>query len=229
MFIKYLALFRKKMDKLKLNVTGLRNDLNKFTEQNNKTAQQQKLMGNRIDKIEKQLQSISNLNGDPNFIISELNERMKRESEVVIYNVPESKKPAGLDRRNDNIEQVAALITEDLSNKIPDIKVRRLGKPVQGKTRPVLLYTPSPATAREVIKINPAGDTGIKFKPSLTHAQQQHLNMLRTELNELIKGGDNKRTIKYINGVPKIVDKPAFQTPREKNKEILLQWRYNLR
>lgn len=175
-------------------------------------------MDKRINKIEQQLESVNNLNCDPNIIISELNERKKREYEVVIFNVPESNKPAGLDRSSDDTEQVTASIPADILNKIPDIKPRRLGKPIQGKTRPILLYTPSPAIAREILKINPDGDTGIKFKPSQTQKQQQHLNTLRAELNELNKDGDSK-TIKYINGVPKIIDKPAFQAPKKKKKK----------
>ncbi|CAG5096684.1 Protein of unknown function [Cotesia congregata] len=204
MFIKYITPFKEKIDKLEDSVIGLHADLKKFTEQNNKLTQQQKSLEKKITDIEKQLVSVKSGSADQNEIISELNERKKRESEVIIINVLESKKPPGVDRRQEDVEIIKTLIPPDISNLLPDIKLRRLGKPTQGKTRPVLLYTPSSKVARAIIKSKPATETNIKFKFSLTQAQQQHLSTLRAELDELAENEDINETIKYINGVPKI-------------------------
>lgn len=219
MFIKYITPFKEKVDKLEDSVLGLHADINKFTEQNNKLSQQQKTLEKKINNIEKQLLSVKNCSPDHNVIISELNERKKRESEVIIVNVPESNKPAGVDRRQEDVEIIKTLIPPDLSNLLPDINLRRLGKPTHGKIRPVLLYTPSSKVARAIIKSKPATGTNIKFKFSLTQAQQQHLNTLRAELDELVKDGDTNKTIRYINGVPKIINKPNFRAPKEKYKD----------
>lgn len=207
------------MEMLELNVSEIRADINKLTETSDKYAGHQKSLDKRISNIESQIASTKNFKLDPDSIISELNERKKRESEVVILNVPESRKPVGTDRRQDDIEVVTKLIPNDLSDTIPDIKLRRLGKPAQGKNRSVLLYTPSPASARAILKSKPAGDTNIKFKASLTPAQQQHLTKLRSELDELIENGATNKTIKYINGIPMIVDTQTFRAPKGKYKE----------
>lgn len=219
-FEKYLSPFKEKIEKIEKNVTGIRADLNKFAEQNKNLTHQQKIFDKRITDIENKLTTINKYPDDPNSVIAEINERKKRESQVIILNIPESKKPVGVDRRQDDIDSVTAIIPEELSDIVPDIKLRRLGKPAQDKTRPVLLYAPTVAAARTILRSRPANNPDIRFKPSLTQAQQLHLRTLRTELDDLTQGGDNKKTIKYVNGVPKIVDKQNFRPSRSKNKEI---------
>lgn len=208
-FVKHLAPFKHKMDNLAQSVTGIRAELSKLAEINKNYAQQQKSLERRISNIENQIISVKELNIDPNRLIEELNERKKRESEVVILNVPESNKPVGTDRRQDDIELVTKIIPTRLATSMPDIKLRRLGKPTNGKTRPLLLYTPTPAVAKAILKAKPNKDmnNNIKFKASLTHTQQHHLNVLRLELEELTNNGETNKTIKYINGVPKIINK----------------------
>lgn len=210
---------KRKSKILKRNVTGICADLNKFAEQNKNLTHQQKKFDKRITDIENKLAIINKFPDDPNSVIAETNGRKKRESQAIILNIAESKKPVGVDRRQNDIDSVTAIIPEELSDIVPDIKLRRLGKPAQGKTRPVLLYAPTVTAARTILRSRPANNPDIRFKPSLTQAQQLHLGTLRTELVDLTQSGDNNKTIKYVNGVPKIVDKQNFRPSRNKNKE----------
>ena len=127
--------------------------------------------------VENKLTSLKYFPDDPNSVISEINERDKRESKVVILNVPESVKPVDADRRQDDIDKIAA-----------------------------------------ILKSQPADNSDIKFKPSLTQAQQLHLNAVRAELDQITQSGITNKTIKYINGIPRIVNKPNFRPSKEKNK-----------
>lgn len=203
------------IEKIEKSVTGIRADPNKYSEQNKCLAQQQKKFDKRIADIDNKVTSFDKLPDDPNSVIFEINEGAKRESQVVILNVRESKKLVGVDRRQDGIDSVAAIIPQELSN----MKLRRLGKPAQGKTRPVLLYAPSVTAARTILKSKRTNNYDIRFKPSLTQAQQLHLSTLRSKLDHLTQNGNNNRTIKYINGVPRIVDKQNFRPARNKNKK----------
>ncbi|KAH0561055.1 hypothetical protein KQX54_011906 [Cotesia glomerata] len=117
--------------------------------------------------------------------------------DVVILNVPESTKPVADDRHQDDIASVTALIPQELSDIISNIKLRPLGKPAQGRTCPVLLYTPSATAARTILKCRPTHNPDIRFKPSLTKAQQLHLSTLRSGLDDLTKIGDTNCNVTF--------------------------------
>lgn len=218
-FKKYLAPFKEKMERIESSVAGIRSDLNKFAEQNKTLAQQHKQLDKRVGDVENKLASLSECSIDSNNIIAEINERKKRETEVIVLNVPESTKPVGDDRRHDDHAKIAAVIPPEFKEIVPSLKLRRLGRPTAGKTRPLLINTSSATDARTLLKIKPISETNISFKPNLTKDQQNHLKTLRTELETLTVNGDNNKTIKYINGIPRIIDKNNFRTPKEKPKE----------
>lgn len=211
LFKQYLEPFAQRMKSLETNIAGIRSELNKIADQNKASTKQ---LEKRISVVENKIKSGFDIAVSPDSIMSEIAERQKSESKVIVLNVPESKKSTGTDRLQDDREKLATLILQELSHALPKIKIRRLGKPAEGKTRPLLLDTPSPEEARMLLKAKPADGSSSIFKHYLTHAQQRQLNSLRAELRELENSGDQSKTIKFINGVPKIVDK-RFRLPKE--------------
>lgn len=155
----------------------------------------------------------------PDSIIQELNERKRRESNVIALGLPESNKAAGPDRLEDDKKSLLAVLSVELSAKVPEFKIRRLGQQQSGRTRPMLIETRSAVDAREIFKLNQRNDSTVTFKPDLTPRQQQHLNNLRTELDILIKNGDTGKSIKYIRGIPQIVNKNFRQINKEDKTE----------
>lgn len=179
----------------------------------------------RVNDIESKLanydKNLPNINGTTTEdIIAEATERKKRTKNVIAYNVSESKKQMGLERLRDDNELIAKILPQESVDILPNIKLRRIGRPVDGKTRPLLINTPSETDARKLIitKSVCMGNDVIFFKPDLTRTQQIHMKNLRNELNVLNKDGQTDRIIKYINGIPRIVKLSTFRLNKETQK-----------
>lgn len=218
LFRKHLAPFAKRMETIESNVAGIRSELNKLADNTKVTAKQFTQLSKRISAVEDKVNSGGVLSATPDSIISEIYERRKCETKVIVLNVPESDKPAGTDRLLDDRVKLSTIIPQEISNSLPNMKLRRLGRATEGKTRPLLIDTPSVNEARILLKSKPAEGSGVAFKQYLTPLQQKHLRELRNELNTLVDNGDTNKTIKYVNGVPKIVDKHTFHPPKAKTK-----------
>lgn len=146
--------------------------------------------------------------------IAEMSERKKCESRLVVFNVPESKKKNGLDRKKEYESAIVALI-EDIPDLPAQIRVNRVGKQSVGKTRPILLDVGNPSIAREILKRMPLEGSKVRFKSDQTKKQRDYLAKQRSVISKKEQEGDFTSTIRYINGLPKIVKKTNFQQARE--------------
>lgn len=200
------------------SVAGIRSDLNKLNEHNNAASKQFAQLDKRITAVEETLKTQNEVSVSSDSIISEIVERQKGEAKVIALNIPESMKPVGVDRSQDDRNNLATLVPQELVSMLPKIKLRRLGKAIEGKTRPLLIEASSATEAKKILNSTPSENSTVVFKHYVTASQQQHLNEVRAELDNLIHNGDNTKTIKYINGVPKIVEKHSFR-PRKKMLE----------
>lgn len=192
------------------NIADLRNDVTKIAKQNTSLTDTCARLNNRLTTVENKLTSYTVNSTSPEEVFAEFNERKRRESNVVVLNVMESKKASGNDRLDEDRTQISAILPPNLSTSIDNLKLRRLGRPIAGRSRPLLIETPSPTIALTILKSKPpttVDGTQIAFKSDLTPAQLLHLKNLRTQLDTLEKNGDTNKTIKYINGTPKIVNK----------------------
>lgn len=215
--------FAAKFDRFKTsiegNVASIRDEVGKIAKQNNTLTDKCTRLNNRIASVEEKLKSHPDLSVSTEDIIAELAERKKRQSNVIAMNVAESIKVDGQDRLEEDRTKVLAALPPSLASNTMNFRIRRLGRPLAGRTRPLLIATPSPDDALTILKWKSTAEAEgpqITFKSDLTQAQQQHLKNLRAELDALIKGGDLTKTIKYINGIPKIVTK-NFRPLTKKN------------
>lgn len=137
--------------------------------------------------------------------ISEMEQRKNRSKNIIIMNVKESSKPD----RNERIAEETQTIKKLLENiKLSDnnFKLFRLGKYTQERNRPLKVCFNSSADAVEVLR----NRTKINIPNLLifgdqTVQQRDYYKFIKARLNALIAGGDNTKTIKYINSVPTIV------------------------
>ena len=107
MFRKYLLPFEKEIEN---NFNNLRTDLTRFAEENKALKKIIVQLEERINKIE--LNSKTNADSSSsNSIIAELNDRKSRESNLIAYDVPESKKHDGPDRLVDDHNLITTMTT----------------------------------------------------------------------------------------------------------------------
>lgn len=198
------------------NLSDIRKEVNKISKQNTLLTNKCNLLEDRVTSVEDELKSFTPMATED--IIAEINERKRREVNVIALNVPESKKADGKERLEEDRAQLATILPPEMVNQTKDIKLRRLGRQSAGRTRPLLIETKSTSDARTIFKYKPDQDTRVVFKPDLTPAQQKHLSSLRTKLETLNVNGKSNKTIKYVNGIPKIVDINFRQVTTTKNK-----------
>lgn len=145
-------------------------------------------------------------NPDISQVINELQDRQSRESNVLIFNLEETNAADHLERtRAVSAKLFDVIHSIDDSIDVSNIKFFRLGKYVEGRIRPLKVTLSSKADALTLLKNKKRISGNLRIRSDLTPMQQQHLRDLRTKLQDLNDGGGNK-TIKYIKGVPQIVD-----------------------
>lgn len=155
----------------------------------------------KVDQLEAELMLIKSQNQQPTLseeiVISEIQERQKRASNVMFYNLPE----------NLNDPQEVTTISKNITD-INDLKVMkaiRVGKANKNGARPLKVIFNSPDVALMVIRNKRKINTNRKIfiEPDMTPQQLINMNKLKDELrNRKTKG--EKVAIKYTNGIPQI-------------------------
>lgn len=164
---------------------------------------------NKINEFIEKNKSASPLGlSEQSKIIEEISERNNRKNNIIIYNINESESKSYDVRRE--FEEKA--IYETL-NAICDVDKRavvkyfRMGKIKNGndKPRPIKVVLNSSSIVLNILKGKHKCKSPINISDDKTLMQRSELKALRTELDALNRDGKIK-TIKYINGQPRIVD-----------------------
>ena len=138
---------------------------------------------------------------DKESLLNELEKRRKNALNVIIYNFAENPNPThDLVNFNNILNQLESGCTA--------VSATRIGISVRGKPKPLKLTFRSEFDALQVfrLKLNLAS-RNIQVVRDLTLEQRRFLSELRVELNRRIESGEPNLTIKYVDGVPKIVSK----------------------
>nr|CAH7714538.1 unnamed protein product [Callosobruchus chinensis] len=145
-------------------------------------------------------------------VVSEVSERIKRKSNVILFNVkePDQSKPA-VDRTNSD-KSIIMDVLRKIDPEIPvtNIKHVRLGLYSNNKIRPIKLILENDETARKVwmrsAKLK-SHETlkNIKILPDKTKRQIEYYKTMKQELANRHTAGDTNCRIKYINDVPRII------------------------
>ena len=138
--------------------------------------------------------------------LCELAEREKRVSNVLIFGVPEAN--ASENQPDADLKKAAKVVT-NLKINIDEkqLRVYRLGTPMQDKVRPIKVICPSPSIAREILKLkkNMSKEEKIYIKSDQTPLQRSYLKQVLKDLEDRKQKGEVDLRIKYINNVPKII------------------------
>lgn len=227
------------LNKLCLDVTAIKEQVNAIshtvehlsTEQNKmksdlaNVSQNHQISIQRIEHLEQDIQQLKSSNMSLatavqpvcENIMAEINERNQRSKNIIMLGVPE---PIANTQTERNVidKTVAISHIKAVSTDYPDPeKVIRLGKYKQDKNRPLKICFSSQSTATSILKnkIN-IKNASIKIVSDRTPYQQIHMKNVKEELTERTKNGEENLTIKYIKGMPKIV-----QVPPKNDKTLL--------
>lgn len=143
-------------------------------------------------------------------IIHEIKERKERENNIILVGIQEviSENPQVRQNSDRNeVSKVVRLITKDGSE---PTKVIRLGKYEANKHRPIKAFFHNPDVVKAILrnKRNTPLDN-IKIYSDDTPYQQAHKKRLKEEIQKRVKNGESNLGLKYVKGIPKIVQLQA--------------------
>lgn len=141
-------------------------------------------------------------------MISEMQERTWRERNIIISGIQETNSANPAERLNNDKHAVVEILKQADFNCPEPVKIIRLGKYQKDKSRPIKACFASADTAKTILrnksKINDESSK-IKCYSDQTPNQKRYLSNLREELSRRTDNGEQDLTIKFIKGIPKIV------------------------
>lgn len=142
--------------------------------------------------------------------IGEIHEREKRSRNVIMFGVGESSSEDPNERQQHDKKEITAILSKVASDiSIERAPVIRLGKPNSNKPRPIKIILKSRESALEILRSQKKlMNSKIRIKSDLTPMQREYLRSLGEQLEERRKKGERDITIKYVRGVPKIINIP---------------------
>lgn len=199
-----------KTDNILLEQSKFKNELSQLK---TRYSQAEKKIVSLEDDIKQLKLSTGPIEGNPNTIscrediISEMKERSLREKNLIISGIPESNATDRVERLEYDTNEVIKIIKNvDVNTPYPT-HCMRLGKYQPNKARPIKVIFALSETAKNMLKKRSNNTIEkIKIYSDNTIQQQKYLNLIKEELNQRKNKGENNITIKYIRGVPKIVD-----------------------
>ncbi|CAI6348838.1 unnamed protein product [Macrosiphum euphorbiae] len=147
------------------------------------------------------------------FIINEINERNRRAANLICYNVIESdsnQSDVRIAHDREHVNNFLATIAESTNSVPVPIKVIRIGRYQSNKPRPLIITFGSVSDAFNIMKNKTkllSRYPMISLSSDRTQYQRDHMKKLREELASRISKGEIDLTIKFIRGVPTIIQK----------------------
>lgn len=145
---------------------------------------------------------------DTNAIMEEILERERRANNVILVGVKECDSENGNARKTHDESCVKKILTDvggaDCRDKL--VTVQRLGRREDGKTRPVKVVLSSRQDAVWILKNKSKADREVRVYDDKTPKQREDLQQLREALKTRVERGETSLTIRYVKGVPKIVN-----------------------
>lgn len=138
-------------------------------------------------------------------VVQEFQERCSREKNVIITGIEEPKLDNPERRRESDMTEVLNITKTLLPNCPNPVKVMRLGKYDSNKNRPIKVSFESNTISRKILQNKDKVDKKYKIYYDQTPKQQQFLKDLQAEIKKRLENGEKDLIIKYIKGIPKII------------------------
>lgn len=198
---KLAAALKRGLDDLTSRIDNLMSDISVLNTKVN-------ALDNRILALESTTQSpLSSLSISD--VLSELAERDKCKSNIIIHGLPESPLTDYALKFNEDMKNVNAVFSQlSLVNPV-DFKLIRLGKTTSTSSRPIKVIFNNSIAANQVLssfhalqKHSPESIIGVKFVRDKTLLEREKLRLCHQELTRRTKEGETDLTITYQNGLP---------------------------
>lgn len=140
-------------------------------------------------------------------IIFEMEERQRCARNVILYNVEESN-GSKEDKKGDMNRARRTLSKIQLSG-VDVLSTWRIGKRRHDYCRPLRISLSSPSEVLAILR-NKGNYSGlVELRQDRTKKQREYLKSVKNRLENLRSSGIKVKTIRYINGIPKIVNIPV--------------------
>lgn len=137
-------------------------------------------------------------------LLSEIRSREQRSNNLMLFGVPESANSSRQQRIAEDTRRVGDVM-RTLELEIQALKVLRVGK-VGARPRPLKLVLSSRLDVNECLKNrNKLRGSDFRIASDQTELQRSHLRELRGQLKTRVDNGETDVTIKFVEGVPRIV------------------------
>ena len=166
-----------------------------------------KNMQMQIDQlINANVRETNHTNVDVDIISNEVQDRIARSKNVILYNVPEPVSHDTNTRIQQDRDTISTILNDDLKVNVEFSRAIRLGRRGDGlRPRPLKIICNEAYAAVEILKKRSLCKNGVKINNDLTPLQRENMRKIRDELNERKTKGETDITIKYVRGVPQIV------------------------
>lgn len=166
-------------------------------------------VSSRIDELENRLcASNSEPASNPvvlENVVEEIQERERRAQNLIFFDVEESV-VSGLGDETVADESKVNEAVRVIAPEIKIVKTMRIGRSRTGHVRPLKVILADKDDAITILKNKYKYRGHAKIKQDLSKQQRDYLRNLRARLGSMHDSGITNKTIRYINGTPKIVD-----------------------
>ncbi|KAJ3665122.1 hypothetical protein Zmor_000635 [Zophobas morio] len=144
---------------------------------------------------------------DFNTVVSEIEERKSRSTNVLLFNISESISSNSEEKFQDDLLQVNSILAPLGSFPQPK-KIIRVGMPKPNVVRPLKIVYENDDIAKDVLRSNKNNNNrNHHFRPDLTKIQRDYNNSIRKEFKDKVAQGNTNVMLRYKNNMPYIVEK----------------------
>lgn len=198
-----LSKLNKKFDDMMKSIATLSEENKVLTEKIN-------LLENKYDSLEKKV-SASQIPTEQ-VLISEIMDRQSRSCNVIIFNLPEPNKDShSSETDNDKLKTIFSAMKSNIS-KFTCSRLGKLNSNTLIKPRPLKVVLSNSTEVFTVLRSqailrNSSLWSNIRMASDRTSMQRDFMNNLREQLLKQRDNGENDLIIKYVKGIPSIINK----------------------
>lgn len=209
-------------------ISSLNNQNDKFNKLFNKfeellktvstLSEDNKILKGKVEVLEKKIEffecnkTLSTSTTSEQDIISELIDRQIRANNIIVFNLPESNNSDH--SQSSDKTQINNIFNKVLNANVSVVSCSRMGKINTNSTeklRPVKVVLQNSSEVFNILRLQvnlrTSSEWGyIRCASDRTLKQQEHMTSLRNELQRRRNNNENNLTIKYIKGIPTIIN-----------------------
>lgn len=153
----------------------------------------------------------------------EISKRMKKMRNILIFNLEESRRPTRATRVKDDKYRIIRAISSFCNINMTNIWIKRLKAQDHGGARPVRVCLKNEHDAHRILSKRHRCTLNLRFARDTTSQERAVFNKALCDLQLLRQNGEHNMRIKYIRGVPRIVEitDPQPEDPYRQDEQMI--------